>query len=663
MPVRWPDGFQRIPDEEWARAPVERLALNYDTVEDHGWYRNLDRTVRDIAGKIRPGDLLLDYSGGTGILAARLLEEVGQRDFGILIVDSSPKFLRLAIDKLGRHERIAFRLVRFIKEERRIQLVQEALEPSLVSRGVDAIVSTNAIHLYYDLEETLTSWRNLLRPGGHAFIQSGNIGLPYMPPGSWIIDETVEAIHRSAMEIVRDDDGYAGHRAVLDDADRMAAYDKLRRKFFLPVRPIEHYLSALNQAGFSIGEVTHLPIEAHVDQWYEFLGTYHEGVLGWFGGSVRVGDPPPAQADVEARLELLRHAMSRTFRGSDRFQALWTYVTAERPADPLSGPARRVVQAEGRALASQFNLVSQRVDEIHGKAFESLRNSVGEVNELLAREWPISTDRSSRPAGMAKTHPTCSTSGTGSSMSYRSSFPITVVPDDDGSIRLFGGDMMLVDDVSTQPLTITTTFAGEVAVGPIDGQTVLKAETGRLAAYQQLIGQEIPKVQRQLDDIAQAIVTQVNTLHRGGATVSGTPTGDFFNPFGVTAGTLELHADIGLSADNIAAGSGSGPGDGSVALNIGSLRDTTLAALGGLAIGEYYSSMVANLGLDVRSAEGFAQAQDALVSSVGLQRQGTSGVSIDEEMVDLIAHQQAYAAAARLVTVADEMIQEILRMV
>jgi flagellar hook-associated protein FlgK len=40
-----------------------------------------------------------------------------------------------------------------------------------------------------------------------------------------------------------------------------------------------------------------------------------------------------------------------------------------------------------------------------------------------------------------------------------------------------------------------------------------------------------------------------------------------------------------------------------------------------------------------------------------------SGVSIDEEMVAVIMHQQAYAAAARLVSVADEMIQEVLRMV
>jgi hypothetical protein len=41
----WPEGFDRIPDEDWVERPVEEFALHYDTVENHGWYRNLDLTV------------------------------------------------------------------------------------------------------------------------------------------------------------------------------------------------------------------------------------------------------------------------------------------------------------------------------------------------------------------------------------------------------------------------------------------------------------------------------------------------------------------------------------------------------------------------------------------------------------------------------------------
>jgi flagellar hook-associated protein 1 len=46
-----------------------------------------------------------------------------------------------------------------------------------------------------------------------------------------------------------------------------------------------------------------------------------------------------------------------------------------------------------------------------------------------------------------------------------------------------------------------------------------------------------------------------------------------------------------------------------------------------------------------------------------MQRSSVSGVSIDEEMVNLIAQQEAYAAAARLIQMADEVIQDLLQMV
>ena len=325
----WPTGFRRVPDEDWARGPVEELALKYDTVEDHGWYRNLDRTVGDLTRFVGPDHVVVDYSGGTGILVDRLLQEIRERRFGILIVDASPKFLRLALEKLGRHERVAFRIIRYLKEQKRLQLMQEVIGPALLERGVDAVVSTNAIHLYYDLPETLRSWVDLLRPGGRVFVQSGNIGLPQMPEGAWIIDETVEAIHRAAVEIVRREDRFAAYRGPRNDAERMARYDKLRRKFFLPVRTIDHYLSRLEGAGFRILDVSHLPIEAHVDQWYEFLSAYHEGVLGWVGGSARVEGCEPSPQAVEDRHELIREGMEAIFEGRQSFQAVWTYVNAE----------------------------------------------------------------------------------------------------------------------------------------------------------------------------------------------------------------------------------------------------------------------------------------------------------------------------------------------
>lgn len=309
--------------------PVESLALKYDRVENHGWYANLDPTVEELAGILQGGEVVVDYSGGTGILADRLLGRVGSRPVGVVIVDSSPKFLRLALEKLGDEPRVAFRLLRFLKDEKRLQYVDEALGPDLVRRGVDVLVSTNAVHLYHDLPGTFAAWHRVVRTGGRVLVQSGNVRAD--TNGRWIIDDTVAAIAEEARRIVASDARYARWRDALADAPRMALHDAYRERVFLPARPLAHYLGALRGAGFRVLDVRTRPVLARTREWYQFLSVYVDAILGWVGGTAKVeGTTPDAEAEKD-RLDLLRQALDRIVGGKDRFEAVWTYVTCERP--------------------------------------------------------------------------------------------------------------------------------------------------------------------------------------------------------------------------------------------------------------------------------------------------------------------------------------------
>ena len=328
MRFQWPSGFVRVPDQPWAVSPLEELASKYDTVEAHGWYRNLDLTIEQLVDYVRPGQIVVDYSGGTGILVDRLLQRVPDLDVGFVIVDASPKFLRLALEKLGGDERVALRWLEYIKSERRLLLVEEVLD-QLAERGVDGLVSTNAIHLYYDLSDTLRSWHKVLHEGARVFVQSGNIANPDAAEGDWIIDETVGTIHEAAMAIVREDDEFAAYRGAVDDRERMRKYDALRNRYFLPVRPLDFYTGELEGAGFRIESVETRSVTARVDEWYEFLSVYHEGVLGWVGGLAKIDGEPATDAAIADRKKLIRAAMSRTFQG-DEFHAGWTYITCQR---------------------------------------------------------------------------------------------------------------------------------------------------------------------------------------------------------------------------------------------------------------------------------------------------------------------------------------------
>jgi hypothetical protein len=61
----WPAGWQRLPDDDWARQPVDAFGEAYDSLDHHGWYRNLDPTVEELSHLLEDGDILVDCSSGS----------------------------------------------------------------------------------------------------------------------------------------------------------------------------------------------------------------------------------------------------------------------------------------------------------------------------------------------------------------------------------------------------------------------------------------------------------------------------------------------------------------------------------------------------------------------------------------------------------------------
>jgi len=328
---RWPDGFVPVPDEEWTRQDIDATARAYDHVDEHGWYSNLDPSVEEIAAFLRDGDILMDYSGGTGILLDRLRLRIFERPVGWLIVDASAKFLRVALEKYRDDPRLAVRLLRFLKDEKRLQRLDEVIGDELSERGVDAIAAVNAIHLYPDLDEVASGWVSALRPGGRVFINSGNLRNPRAAAGEWILDETVWVINDLAEGLVRSQPEYAQYRPVLDDVERMKAHAVQRDRVFLKPRPLDYYTDALTRAGLTVTDVREKTIVADVEEWFELMTAYHDAVLGWVGGNKKLDGHAPTPEAVEDRLKIMRHAMETIFSGRSQFNACWTYITAEKP--------------------------------------------------------------------------------------------------------------------------------------------------------------------------------------------------------------------------------------------------------------------------------------------------------------------------------------------
>ena len=195
----------------------------------------------------------------------------------------------------------------------------------------DALVSTNAIHLYYDLDETLRAWTRVLGPGGRVRINSGNIRNPRAGENEWIIDETVYVVHEVAAGLVRTDPRWAAlpRRARRRGAARplpRLARPRLPRAAAARLLP---RLAAQRPASRSTS-VEERTIEADVDEWFEFLSAYADAVLGWVGGSAKVDGAPATPEAAADRLALLRASLDVIFGGRPTFSCCWTYIAASR---------------------------------------------------------------------------------------------------------------------------------------------------------------------------------------------------------------------------------------------------------------------------------------------------------------------------------------------
>ena len=171
----------------------------------------------------------------------------------------------------------------------------------------------------------------------------------------------------------------------------------------------------------------------------------------------------------------------------------------------------------------------------------------------------------------------------------------------------------------------------------------------------------VPEYQNGLDTLAKTIVEQVNTIHRGGVGATGSTGINFFSPFNTTAMTISLNTEIENDPNLIAAVSISGePGDTRNAQAISELRSSTVLSANSVTISEFYAGLVGTLGIKTQEASNLKENYNLLATQLDNAKQSVQGVSIDEEMTNMMKYQRAYEASARMITYIDSALETII---
>ncbi len=129
---------------------------------------------------------------------------------------------------------------------------------------------------------------------------------------------------------------------------------------------------------------------------------------------------------------------------------------------------------------------------------------------------------------------------------------------------------------------------------------------------------------------------------------------------GGDAGSIEVNNDLNEDLRLLAASKTGKEGDNQGALAIAELQDTDVIDSG--SHGDYYRSVISRLGIEGAKIRQFTEVNQKLLQEFTNIKEQTSGVSLDEESINLIRYQQAFQGAARLITTLDQLISIVLGM-
>lgn len=339
--------------------------------------------------------------------------------------------------------------------------------------------------------------------------------------------------------------------------------------------------------------------------------------------------------------------------------------------NPSGTAERQSVLAKAQIMVDQFHYVSQSISDAITIQNESLTPLVGDINKTLSDIAQLN--------GYIKN--TELVSGNANEMRDQRDYlirqlagnmQVSFVENDDGTT-----DVSYTDASGTHAL-VTGTQAGSFslaanAVALPDGSTrydvqltaasgagptVLAPTTGKLGATMVTRDTVLQGYLDDVDALASRVATDLNALHSSAAAydLNGNPGAAFFDPAGLTAATMSLDANVLGQPARIAAAQAAFTGDNQNALAIARLNSTNGYNL-------TYDALVAQVGLDVQSSQTVVKQGEAFMKQLTTLRDSQSGVSLDEELANLIQYQRSYQASAKLVTTATEMMDVVLAMI
>lgn len=327
---------------------------------------------------------------------------------------------------------------------------------------------------------------------------------------------------------------------------------------------------------------------------------------------------------------------------------------ASRPTD--AGERQTLLHKAG-ILADRFRLADARIAQVQSDLSGEVAQDVEEVNRLLAAIAELNAQIGRFEINAPGTAVDLRDQRQARLEQLAAKLPVELRDTPSGQIDVVARDA----DGAEVPLVTLAVVAGQVTFDgnqlALDWSTILAPGSGAIKGSLDARDGAIQNLRSDLDLLTRQLVASVNGVYNPTGT-----TGDFFAADGLSAGSIAI--DAALNAANLKTSDGGAAGDNTIALAVAGLAANEFStAAGDLIDGTFaghFSKTVGRIGQALAGANARAEDQANVERLVRSQRDSVSGVSLDEEMADLMKFQRAFQASSRVFTTIDELLDLVV---
>lgn len=328
---------------------------------------------------------------------------------------------------------------------------------------------------------------------------------------------------------------------------------------------------------------------------------------------------------------------------------------------PTSPSARQTLIGAAQQLAATFNQLDGQFDTLRTSLNASVSSDVDSANSLLSDIANLNSQIAYAQFNHANANDLLDQREQDlEKLGQLTSF--TTSTGTNGMVNVsIGGELLVNGGQRADSLQTYDAGSGQWLVQTASGGVNLTLTGGSLQGTIDARDNTLASMQTSVNTLASTLITQVNTIHNGGYSLTGTNGNNFFT--GTNAATITVNAALADDPSLIqASGSATATGDNSVALQLAQLAVTTQSTLNQQTMGDSFAATVAALGQALQNANDQSTTQTSVANMLATQRSSISGVNLDEEMTNLLSFQKAYSASAQLVKTVDEMLSTVLAM-